>query len=424
MTKVTFIISYFVAIFFSQGSTFFAGILLANTLDVSTYGRFTYLLIFINTFISLTGLGLTSVANRFVSELKDESKEKLSGVLTFFTKSLLFINIPLLLILFIFNNVINDYFFTEPMSYGFWFILILIILLTSFNNLFIGTLQGFLKYKELAITSCIYGISYVLGIYYFSILFGFIGIFIGILTASAIFYIFLLYFVHKKINSFTFNNKIASADKIGIINYIIPNLLISFLTMPTLLITQKYLSSISGGYNEIALFNVAFTLVNLAAIIPSLINTVVSSYLFSQTKNNNLFNSIFRNNQIGLYTIVVLEISLLLVAGRFILNIYGNIYQEAYNILAILSLSLLFDIISNTYSNVIIANNKMWKSLLQIALPRDLATLILGYFLTMKFGATGLAITLLITKILSSIFTFLTYKQITIEQKRNINLIA
>jgi len=42
----------------------------------------------------------------------------------------------------------------------------------------------------------------------------------------------------------------------------------------------------------------------------------------------------------------------------------------------------------------------------------------------MKFGATGLAITLLITKILSSIFTFLTYKQITIEQKRNINLIA
>ncbi|MBK6450622.1 hypothetical protein [Candidatus Brachybacter algidus] len=104
------IIYYFVAIFFSQGSTFFAGILLANTLDVSTYGRFTYLLIFINTFISLTGLGLTSVANRFVSELKDESKEKLSGVLTFFTKSLLFINIPLLLILFIFNNVINDYF--------------------------------------------------------------------------------------------------------------------------------------------------------------------------------------------------------------------------------------------------------------------------------------------------------------------------
>lgn len=404
---------YFITIFFSQGSTFLIGIILANIFEVNDFGKYSFLLIFINTAISISGVGLTSVSNRFIAEYKGLGREKITELFNYFTRILFYTNGPLILIFLILGPHLSLQVLGIHVSITLWIVFSLILFFGSFNSFFLGVHQGLIEYKGLSFASVIYGIMYVSLIIIFSRIYGINGVFLGIMLSGLIYFMILINTIRKYIDLANFSVRISASERSDILRFIIPNFFIGLFAMPSILLAQKFLVMNTNSYEGIAYFNVAFTLIGVAAIIPGLVNTVLSSYLFSHINHESIFNKIFRNGKAGLILIVLVELIFLVALGKYVLLIYGKDYSAAYLILIILSVGLIFDSFTMIYSNVIYARNEMWRNFLYITLPRDLLLVLLAFYLTLWYGATGLALAFVISKALGSTSSFFLYKSIT-----------
>lgn len=408
---------FFLTILFSQGSTFFSGILIARVFNVEIFGKYSLILSFINTLITICGLGLMSIANRFVSEYKTRNQNGLVDIVIYFNKLLLWGGGVLLILALAFNNFLENEVLNIPLGRFGLMIICFITITTSFNNLYTGILQGLLAYRKLCVASVIYGVTYLFLTYSLSLYYSWNGAIFGIFISSLLYFLLLLRYIIKEIPIGSIKRTLVKRS-VNLTNYILPNFFIGLLSMPAIYLALRFLNAHTNSFKEVAFFNVSNSLITLAAIVPSLINTVVSSYLFTNTNNKQFFGRLFKNSLSFLIFIVLGEILMIFILGKYILSLYGSEYQNGYNILCILSFTLLLDIVTGSISNVLVAHKRMWHLFLIVSLPRDLFLIISSYFFTKYYGSLGLAWILLITKLISLILTSIAYN---LNSRSNIN---
>ena len=77
--------------------------------------------------------------------------------------------------------------------------------------------------------------------------------------------------------------------------------------------------------------------------------------------------------------------------GRWLLHAFGKDFGDGYSVLLILLLSATIEAGALSFYQIFQSKEKMWLSFFAIALPRDSMIVVLAYYLTPIYKATGLA---------------------------------
>lgn len=148
-------------------------LLMVRYLSKSDYGAFAYALSVVSIGSSVVLFGLDKAVARFVPiyhEHKDYSR--MFGVMLMALGSIFLIGLTLVLVVFGFQEVINNEFISDPMALSLLLIVIVLSPIEALNNLFQGTLAVFAKSRAIFVRRHLLGPSLKLGAVLLVILLG------------------------------------------------------------------------------------------------------------------------------------------------------------------------------------------------------------------------------------------------------------
>jgi O-antigen/teichoic acid export membrane protein len=154
-----------------------------------------------------------------------------------------------------------------------------------------------------------------------------------------------------------------------------------------------------NGYAEMGIFNAANQWRMAILFLPSIVSRITLPILSSLTGfdhkteyNKALLINMFINGIIALAAAML--ISLL---SPLIMDIYGKGFNEGRYALILLALSAVFMAVNDVIGQAIASIGKMWNGFIFNALWASSLLLCAYYLLTRDFGATGLALAILIS---------------------------
>ncbi len=410
-------ISYnLVNVFFSQGSTLLVNIFLARWFEKEIYGQYALFLITINTIVSISGLGLSNFANRFISEYKYSNLQRASEILSFCIK-LIFLSSLIFSILVVTISPFLSFILIGSQYFTLYFIISgLIIFLMSLNVFSLGVASSLGIFSKMATTNIIVGIFYITICLFFAHFGGILATLGGILLSAIIQFTIFFFVIQKELK--LHNIKVLNLpliQEIGLIkDWILPSVLSGLTTMPAIWIIQFLLTKLSNGkFADTALFNVSFSFVSVILLFPSLVNAVSTNFLneiigIDKDKYTKAFQLNLLTNLIPIALIVLFCI----LFGHQLLSIYGQQYIVAYPIFLILVISTIPDAASIALSQYFYSHNQMWLSFKLINIFRDFPMVISSIILIPFYGAIGAAIAYFIGKFIGFLGAYWGYRKI------------
>lgn len=157
----------------------------------------------------------------------------------------------------------------------------------------------------------------------------------------------------------------------------------------------------TSGDQAVGLFTAAFRLISPILMIPMIIgNTFLPVFSRLSVENENKLKEIYQLLLKYLLSFSFLALLIITVSASLIIKIvYGEKFSDSSLILQILSAIILAQFGYHIISNLLIAKKQM-RAILFGWLLSGLASVVLGYFLSLKLGATGMAISYIITEVL------------------------
>lgn len=381
-----------------------AGIICANILGKNGYGELGIVRSTINLFIIFGTAGLGITATRHIAKYKKDNTEKVESIIGITTLFSLITAIIITLSVFIFaeqiaTDTLNNPELKPSIRFG-----SLILFSTILNGVYNGINSGFERFKNIAIntlcSSTIEAILIIVGAYYWGVNGAVIGFGIGILSLMLLNLITArktLGKINGKISIF----KIKKKDLTILYKFTIPAALSSFLVAPAYWIVRTLLVRFKD-YGELGIFEAAEQWRVIILFIPSALSNIVLPILSSYTDNKKDYKRALHINLL-LNTGTAFVLALIISAfSSIIMNTYGDGFSDTMPLI-ILAFSTIFSSFASVVGVSIVSKGKMWTSLIFNACWGCLFIGFTYLFLSMGYGASGVASALLLSYLLHSL---------------------
>ncbi|WP_432411022.1 oligosaccharide flippase family protein [Rasiella sp. SM2506] len=385
----------------AKGLTALAYLVLARILTVSAYGEYGMVKSTIDNFLIFASMGVGLTATKYISELKDENKQKASNILGASLVAVFVLSLVVFLVLLFFSNTIATSILENP---SLTMPLILaggVLLFISVNGVVNGALLGLQRYRKISVINILQGFLLFgllsLGGYFYGVV-GAVG---GNLIAMGIVCVisfFMLKSSVQKIDMSISLKKFKESLK-TIYKFAIPASLGMLIVAPTIWILNTLLVNTTNGYTELGIYS-AVLVFSLAI---RTVNTSLSDALLPMFLDKNMEITPKKEffNYHGAW-IICLGISLPFILFPEIASyILGQDYpkREVVLILEMSVLMTLFLSVKQGLSRDLIKKNKMWLSVLSTGIFA--ATTFVFFLFLKEEGAIGFAIAFLVGHALS-----------------------
>lgn len=385
-----------VFVLFNQGSTFLANIAISRILGRDLFGHYILTLNTVVSIASLAGLGMGYTATKFTAEFQHSDVRRAGQVLGFCEVLSIVAGLVGMVILIGFAGPIGSHYLATPQLSRFLRLAAPLVLLSSVNAYFIGTLAGLSSFRTLALAGVISGMAYFGLSVFGAFTAGIDGALLGIVAGYLIQFLLLAWLTRAETSSGRNPIPISyrNARHEGEITktWVIPGVLNGITAVPTLWLLQTFLVRFTHDFHDVADYNAAYSFLVLLIIVPYIINSVGMPFITNLLgrREQASYRDFFWAN-LGMTTLTIVVGALFIAAiGRPLLRMYGPGYAQAYPYLLIFLLAAIPESLTIAISQVLQSKGKAWLYLLGINVPRDTTMLVCAYFWVQRFGPMGL----------------------------------
>jgi O-antigen/teichoic acid export membrane protein len=395
----------------SRGLMLVSSIVVANILEKTQYGELGIIQSTVNMFGAFSSLGLGLTATKYVAEFyeKDKAKTgKIIGISTIFAGMSGCI-IAIIIIIFapyLATKAINAPYLVNELRFG-----AIMLFFSASNGAQNGVLAGFKAFKSITKVNLIAGlISFPLMIGS-TLIWGLKGAVIGF--GLNFLFLWLLSYRAVRKECLRFNIKIDFLGSLSewqiLYKFSIPALLSGLMVGPVIWGCNAMLVSQPNGYDEMAIFSVAFQWQTVLIFIPGVISQIALPFLSNSSDSQNKFNKILKVSLAINVIISLIMFVLITLFSTLIMSMYGEGFEEGKTVLIILSISAVLISVNGVIGQAIAGKGKMWNGFFINIIWACI--LLISSFILIKFGfgAKGLAYAFLIAytfhSIIVSIFT-------------------
>lgn len=379
----------------TQGSTFLANLVIANLLGRDGFGEFSivYTTVLAAAGIAQVATGIT--ATKYVAEFRDVEKDRAGRVLGLCSLvSLVGGIVATILVMssaaWLAGHVLNAPHVVNELAVAAGF-----ILFSAANGYQQGALAGFESYRLLARVSIGAGVVYVASVVLATYWWGLAGAVAAIVASTAVRWLLFNIVLRAEAGRWgiAIRYRDALSERTILHRFALPAAIAGLSTMPAVWLSNVFLAQQPGGYGQVGLFSAANNLRNLVLFLPALTNNVGQALLNNQKgrRDQARYTKVFWANTAATAALLLVASVVVAIFGKLLLGLYGATFVEAYPMLMILLAATVMEGMATSTYQVVQSQERMWMSLLGIALPRDLLLVGGAYVLAVGHGGLGLA---------------------------------
>lgn len=389
----------------SKGLFLLFNIIVARILSEKQYGIYSIINNTVQTFTVFAGAGLGVTLSRYVALYREKDKN-LAGISI---KTLLIFNIILSLfislIMFAFSNNISDL-LSKKINISFYLkITSFTLFFTSVALILQSILQGFEKYKNIAVVLTLTNlISLVLGVI-LSKYYDIIGTIFSLLMLQLILCILFVILIYKIIKEKNIPLKFEVNDvmKDAIKNVALPAFLASIFVIPVLWVTNFYFTRVNG-YESFAAFSVCLQWFTILNYIPQQFGQVKPILTQLYDDGNKLkMKKVVKKLIIISVLFALLSAFILAACSGFLLKFYGEFYSDYRMPFIIILIASIFFSLQSQCGSVFQAIGKVWVSFLLNVIWA--IVFCISFFVTINLGILGYCLTYLISYLIYGIIS-------------------
>ena len=403
----------------AKGILLLINMVVARLLDKQNYGAYSLINNTVQTFLLFASAGLGITLTRYVALYRDKNKD-LVGILI---KSLLIINIILSAIISIFIFVFSSN-LSEILNIDFDISIYLkitafVIFFASLALIWQSMLQGFEKFKSLAISQIFSHIFTLIITFIITKFFGLMGAIISLLILQIMSFI-TMFIAGKKIiqdSEIKLRCQFMHPEvKKAIRNFTIPAFLSSVFIMPLTWYTNVTFTR-ECGYEQYAAFSICIQWLTIINYLPQQLGQVKPIYtqLYDEGKIEEFKKVVYKMIQFSALFSIVISI-ILGILNQFILEIYGNEYKGAGIAFIIIMVTSIFMTVQTQFGAAYQAIGKVW---LSFSLNAIWAIVFLLLFYTfLQYSIMGYALTYLTSYMVYGIISYIVFYRKIIRERR------
>lgn len=404
----------------SKGFLMLFNIIIARIIGETQYGVYSIINNTVQTFTVFAGAGIGVTLTRYVALYREKNK-KMAGIVI---KTLLIFNLILSLIIsilmFSFSQNISKIISEQVDITMYLKITSITIFFTSVALILQSILQGFEKFKKVALIQVISNLlMLVIGIVLTKI-FNIIGTIIALVVLQIIMTIFFIITIKRILKEkeiilkFEINNIVRDAIK----NVAIPAFLSSIFVVPILWFTN-FIFTKNNGYEEFAAFSVCLQWFTILNYIPQQFGQVKPIYtqMYDDGNLKELKKAIYKIMKFSVCFIFCVAL-VLGIGSKILLGMYGDYYLNYIIPFIIMLVSSIFFSIQAQYGGILQAIGKIWSCLILNFIWA--IVFVICFFCFNKMGAIGYTLTYLISYVIYSIVSLIYFVNIMSKRKEEI----
>lgn len=376
-----------------KGSVFLLLPFLTKVLLPSEYGLVSSVLILVASTTVLFSLSSHGVVTRFYNTYSGRVRNAfISTTLT----GLLVFCLIFFIVVFIFKNFLNEYYFKGQLPAD--LLLVVIAIMTTQPIFLFGN-----AYFKIAVKLKLFLIYYNV---YYILQFSGITLFVILLQMSVEFYLYsilfsnLMYLVFFCCYFYSHNGIFLEkrfARRIS--KYVLLVLPVDLLSITSVFL-DRYFIVLFLGFSSVGVYYAAYQLSIIIQIFALGINSAIIPFFYKSLKRNldNFYNSFY---EVYIPFVGLLCFILILTSGTIVNNILSDEYAYAAKLLPILFLSAFFIPIYLLLTNVLTIKPILQLRKLQAAICLLVTNVITTYFLILNYGMLGAALSTLIVNMIS-----------------------
>lgn len=380
----------------AQGSTYLVNILLARLLKQQVFGQYAIIQSTLLTAAMVAQVGTGLTATKYVAEFRSSDKQRAGRILGLCLAVSAVTSGTLALGLLVAAEPIARVMLTDA---GLAFSLRLgagIVFFSGITGSQLGALAGLESYRALARATSIGAALYILFGCLGAVFFGLNGALGGILGAVFGQWLIVSLTVRRELvaQKILVSLNHLAKERAVVVKFAAPAALSGLVSMPALWLANTILVHQPDGFAQMALFSAAATSKTLMLFLPSIINNVGTSLLNNQRGAGAeiRYRKVFWTN-LGLASGAALSGALVLAVGAApLFMLFGKGFVHARPILWILLIGGTLEAVMAAVYQIIQAHERMFFSLLCIAIPRDVLIVVIAWLLIPVYGARGLAL--------------------------------
>lgn len=396
----------------SKGMLMLFNMIIARMLNEKLYGIYSIINNTVQTFIVFAGAGIGVTLTREVALYKDKNKD-LTGIII---KTLLIFNIILSLvvslIMFVFSNDLSTILDSSNDISLYLKITSFTIFFTSLTLILQSILQGFEKFKSIALGQTISNVIMLLiGVIltsYYSVK----GTIISLLILQVLMCTCFVSNIKKALKEKKIHLKfeINKEVKYAIKNIAIPAFLSSIFVMLVVWLTNFEFTK-TNGYEEFAAFSVCLQWFNILNYIPQQLGQVKPIYtqLYDEKKYDEFKKIVIKMMKTSICFTTCIAI-ILGIGNKLVLVLYGSFYNNYSLSFIIMLVGTIFFAIQSQFGSVFQAIGKIWLCLI-LNIVWAVVFIISFYILNSK-GVIGYCITYLLSYAIYSITSLICFKKV------------
>lgn len=382
---------------FTQGGTLAVNVITANILGREVFGQYA--------FVQSTTLAMSVVAQvatgytatKYLAEFRSTQKERAGRVLGLCT--LVAAGMALVAALSLFlgaGSVAVHALHAPPGLTATLRIAAAAVPFSVMNGLLVGGLAGFEGFRAIARAGIVSGTLNMLFGALGARLFGLNGAVVG-LAAGYLGQFIVLSFVLRVVardHGVQIRLRGVWKERSIILRFAIPAAMNGLSTMPAIWLANVWLARQPNGMSQVALYSAATSFRVMVMFVPLLLNNVGLSILNNQRGlgDSRRYARVFWVNFVMVISVAVLAAGGVAVLGPLLLRIFGGNFDQGTAVLRILLLATVPEAVGIAAYQIIQSQEKMWLSLVAVALPRDVSFALLAYKLAPRLGAQGVAL--------------------------------
>ena len=393
----------------SKSVVFASTIFVAHILGQYEYGEYSMIRSTIFLFLTVSALGAGAATTKYIAEnrTKDINVAYKTYLITTCFSVIFSIVTSLLIILFA-DNIATSQLHNPQLSLSVKLGAILLFF-CGVNGTQAGALSGFENFKSIALNSFYSSIceliAILLGAYYYGV--------VGASVGSGIGYIVLTILNHISISRhfkqviIDKSPQFCFRDLKIILNFGIPSAFCNLIVALALWYVRTYLIECTN-YGEVAIYNAADQVRSFILFIPVAISQIILPMLtnLNSNKENKSYRKVLNINIIMQCSIAGVIALFVMVFSRFILGLWGSEFERPI-ILILLAASTIFSAFANVVGLAIASQGKMWVGFMFNLLWSIFIIVFSIYFINAGYGATGIAIAMLISYVIHSILQYI-----------------
>jgi O-antigen/teichoic acid export membrane protein len=148
-----------------------------------------------------------------------------------------------------------------------------------------------------------------------------------------------------------------------------------------------------GGFDQLALYNAAFSFRMAVIFLPVVVNNVGMTILNNYKGKGDAemyWKTFWLTLSVSALSVVIVSLVLISV-GPVLFNMFGRNFGDAFPVLRLLLLAAFIEGLAISVYQIIQSQAMIWQSLMFIAIPYCICFVLLAYFLSPRYGAVGLA---------------------------------